>query len=206
MMNADDHQKQQETRDNWDELAATFDEMPDHGLRDPVVLAAWTAHLAQWLPLAPTTVLDAGCGTGSLSVVLARLGHMVTGIDFSPTMLAQAEAKAQSMGQHILFKRMDAATPVLPAHHYGVVICRHVLWALPEPANVLRRWADLLTPGGRLVLIEGCWHTNAGLHARQVAEALPTSAAQVRVEDLGKHAELWGGKVEDERYAVIADF
>ncbi|MFZ1771469.1 MAG: class I SAM-dependent methyltransferase [Caldilinea sp.] len=205
-MDADAHQKQQEARDDWDELAATFDEMPDHGLRDPVVLAAWTIHLAQWLPSVPTTVLDVGCGTGSLSVVLAKLGHAVTGIDFSPAMLAQAQAKAQSMGQQITFKRMDAAAPLLPAHRYGVVICRHVLWTLPEPANVLRRWVDLLTPGGRLVLIEGCWHTDAGLHARQVVEALPASAAQMRVEDLSKHEELWGGKVADERYAIVADF
>ena len=49
----------------------------------------------------------------------------------------------------------------------------HLLWALREPAQVLQRWVNLLVPGGRLILIEGYWHTGGGLHAEEVTEALP---------------------------------
>src|SRR6201995_958193 len=49
----------------WDEQAAAFDTEPDHGLRDPVVRAAWAALLHELLPPAPAAVVDLGCGTGS---------------------------------------------------------------------------------------------------------------------------------------------
>ena len=47
----------------------------------------------------------------------------------------------------------------------AVLLARHVLWALPDPAAALRRWTGLLRPGGRLVLIDGRWATGAGIVA-----------------------------------------
>jgi 2-polyprenyl-3-methyl-5-hydroxy-6-metoxy-1,4-benzoquinol methylase len=38
-------------------------------------------------------VLDVGCGTGSLSALLAAAGHRVTGVDLAPRMIEQARAK-----------------------------------------------------------------------------------------------------------------
>lgn len=38
-------------------------------------------------------VLELACGTGRVVLPLARAGHLVTGIDSSPQMLAQARAK-----------------------------------------------------------------------------------------------------------------
>ncbi|MBI5959806.1 MAG: methyltransferase domain-containing protein, partial [Chloroflexi bacterium] len=84
-----------ETRQLWDEAAALFDNEPDHGLRDPVVRAGWTLLLRASLPPAPAVILDIGCGTGSLSLVLAELGYHVTGIDLSPAMITLAETKTR---------------------------------------------------------------------------------------------------------------
>ena len=44
---------------------------------------------------------------------------------------------------------------------YDAVLARHVLWALPDPADALARWLGLLGPGGTLVLVEGHWSTGA---------------------------------------------
>ncbi|MEZ4728236.1 MAG: class I SAM-dependent methyltransferase [Caldilineaceae bacterium] len=189
----------------WDEAAATFDDEPDHGLRDLVVRRAWRDMLAPWLPPAPAMILDIGCGTGSLSVLLATLGHTVTGIDFAPAMLAQAQAKAAQAGQAITFQVMDAAQPHLPPQHFAVILCRHLLWALPAPHQVLQRWADLLAPEGRLLLIEGYWHTGSGLHAEEVVAALPAALTKVTVQTLSDQPALWGGAVADERYLVVAN-
>ena len=192
------------TRRYWDGAAERFDDEPDHGLADPAARRAWTDLLAKLLPGEQANVLDVGCGTGSLSLVAAGLGHRVTGIDVSPEMIRRAEAKTRSAGRNVTFSVMDAANPSLAAGDYNVLMCRHVLWALPEPAAVLERWTRLLAPGGRLVLIEGYWHTNAGLHADQVVSALPPSMTGVVVEYLSDQSELWGGVVADERFAMVA--
>jgi 2-polyprenyl-3-methyl-5-hydroxy-6-metoxy-1,4-benzoquinol methylase len=192
-----------EESDCWDREAAQFDDAPDHGLRDPAVLAAWTDLLKALLPGKPGRLLDVGCGTGSLSVLLAGLGHQVTGVDLSPEMIALARHKAAQAGHAIRFYLMDAARLLFPARSFETLICRHLLWALPDPGQVLAQWADLLSPGGILVLVEGFWHTQAGLHAEQILATLPPALRLVSIRDLSDQPALWGGPVSDERYAVV---
>lgn len=194
-----------ESQQYWDDLASTFDHEPDHGLRDPVLRETWTAFLKTWLPQTNLTILDIGCGTGSLSVVLAGLGHKVTGIDLSPSMISLAQAKAAGQGFQIEFQVMDAAYPQLSGRQFDVIICRHLLWALPEPEQVLQRWSELLKHKGRLILIEGFWGTGAGLHAQEIVKMLPASFTNVINQNLSDHPGYWGGTVSDERYAIIAD-
>src|SRR5215217_5986094 len=115
--------------EDWDREADTFDDEPDHGLRDPVVRAAWDALLAPLLPQAPATVLDLGCGTGSLSVLLAERGYDLTGVDLSPRMVERARAKAAAHEVPVRLLVGDAADPPGVAHQG--VLSRHLLWALP---------------------------------------------------------------------------
>lgn len=204
MSGSNDRERNQETRRYWDQAAARFDDQPDHGLRDPNVLRAWTQLLSAALPFQNGNILDLGCGTGSLSLVLAGLGHAVTGIDLSPEMIATAEAKVASAGLQIQFQVMDAAFPRFPQQQFQAAVCRHVLWALPEPQKVLERWANLLVPGGSLLLIEGYWHTNAGMHAEDILQALPECLVLASMQNLSDQPDLWGGAVTDERYAITA--
>lgn len=189
---------------DWDAEAAGFDEEPDHGLRDPKVRAAWAARLGTWLPDRPADVLDLGCGTGSLSLLAAERGHRVTGVDLSPPMVALARAKLA--GRDAVFLLGDAAAPPVGGQRFDVVLVRHVLWALPDPARVLRHWRGLLRPGGRLVLVEGVWGTVSpvGIAADRLVGLLEPVAGQVRVERLSDDPALWGKDVDDERYAVVA--
>jgi len=186
--------------DLWDREAGTFDQEADHGLADPECRAAWRDLLVGVLPATPTQVADLGCGTGTLSLLLAQEGHAVTGVDFAPEMVRRARAKA---GHLAAFVVGDAAAPPLQPATYDVVLCRHVLWTLPDPAAALERWVGLLAPGGRLVLLEGRWHTDAGLTADETVAL---------VEATGRAAELrpmpdpvfWGGEIDDERYLVVS--
>lgn len=193
-----------ESRQLWDRAAGSFDDEPDHGLRDEGIRAAWMALLRSHLPSAPALILDIGCGTGSLSVVLAELGHQVSGIDFSPAMIALAADKATTNGYAIQFQVMDAAFPTFEARQFDAIVCRHLLWTLPDIDRVLQRWAVLLKPEGRLLLIEGFWNTGAGLHAQEILLALPACVTQIGIHDLTDQAELWGDQVTDERYAILA--
>jgi 2-polyprenyl-3-methyl-5-hydroxy-6-metoxy-1,4-benzoquinol methylase len=194
-----------ESRQYWDRLAATFDHEPDHGLHDPVIRETWVELIKTWLPSTQATILDIGCGTGSLSIVLAELGHKVTGVDLSPAMISLAQEKAATQGLQIEFKVMDAAFPQFPHQQFDVIVCRHLLWALPEPQQVLQRWSEFLKQKGRLVLIEGFWVTGGGLHANEIIEMLPSSFINVSVQDLSDNPNFWGGSVNDERYAIITD-
>jgi ubiquinone/menaquinone biosynthesis C-methylase UbiE len=195
-----------DSRQFWNEQAAAFDDQPDHGLRDPIILETWTRLIKNILPSSAMTMLDIGCGTGSMSVILAGLGHKVTGIDLSPFMLSLAQKKAAELGHQIDFHVMDAAFPQFADRQFDVIICRHLLWALPEPECVLKRWSEFLKQNGRVILIEGFWGTGSGLHAKEVTEMLPPSFTNVSIMDLSADPNLWGRSVSDERYAIIADF
>ncbi|MDF3147496.1 MULTISPECIES: class I SAM-dependent methyltransferase [unclassified Streptomyces] len=191
---------------DWDAEAASFDDEPDHGLRDPEVRQAWAARLRSWLPERPCDVLDLGCGTGSLSLLAAEQGHRVTGVDRSPAMVDLARAKLA--GRDAAFLVGDAAAPPVGEERFDAVLVRHVLWTLPDPGRVLRHWRGLLRPGGRFVLVEGVWGTTVplvGIPAARLTALLAPLARDVRVERLSGDARLWGKAVDDERYAVVAE-
>ena len=56
---------------------------------------------------ASTLVIDVGCGTGDLSVIMSRRGYDVTGLDVSAEMLEIASQKAESSGEKVLWLCQD---------------------------------------------------------------------------------------------------
>ena len=181
---------------SWDAAAATFDDQPDHGLRDPVVRAAWAAVLLPRLPSSHARVADLGCGTGSVAALFVEAGHEVHGVDQSPRMLEIARTKCAGE-----FHLGDAADPPLESKSYDVVFARHVLWTLP--AEAVGKWVELLRPGGRLVLVEGRWSTGVGLTAEECRELVLRHRRQAIMQPLTDPA-LWGGPIEDERYLLVS--
>ncbi|MFD0268409.1 class I SAM-dependent methyltransferase [Streptomyces sp. NPDC127106] len=206
----------------WDAAAAAFDDEPDHGLRADDTRAAWARLLRSWMPADPVDVLDISCGTGSMSSLLAEAGHRVTGVDLAPRMVEQARAKFSTAGLEGRFLVGDAMMPPTGEQRFGAVLSRHLVWTLPDPEAALREWVSRLSPGGRLVLVEGRWREagqsgvpyvagaeslpwNGGISARDLAAAVRCFVSGLRVEPLSGNPNLWGGPVDDERYALIAD-
>lgn len=105
-------------------------------------------------------VLEIGCGTGTLTSMMAARGAIVTGIDAAPAMLAEAEKKvaADGLADHITLKYMDAALigDRFPPASFALIVSTLVFSELPpdEQRFVLEACRRLLAPGGRLLVAD----------------------------------------------------
>ncbi len=115
--------------------------------------------LAPWLRVgAGTRVLDVGCGVGRWSRLLASCGAQVTGVDLSPTMIAEAERRARACGVASRCRFLVQDSSALDVEGpFDLILCVTVLQHMLDVGalrSALRRIALQLAPGGRLVVLE----------------------------------------------------
>jgi len=98
--------------------------------------------------LAPGTALDAACGTGRQSFVLAELGHRVVGIDGSPEMLERARSRVPSAE----FRVGSLTDLPVESGSFDLAVCSLALTHLEDPAPAIEELARAVKPGGRVVI------------------------------------------------------
>lgn len=111
-------------------------------------------------------ILDIGCGTGRHSIELAKHGYVVTGVDISSGMLAEAEATAKDEGVEIELVNVDAteyrSEPVFDA---AICLCEGAFCLLREgddpherDLTILRNIFTAIKPGAQFILtaLNGC--------------------------------------------------
>lgn len=99
-------------------------------------------------------VLDLGCGTGRLTLLIARAGIEIVGADLSLTMLDAARAKASTAGVNVQFVQADMRSFDLGAQFRAILIAGNSLLhmlTIEELMQCLRTVRRHLAPGGRLV-------------------------------------------------------
>lgn len=212
-------------REYWDGRADSFDDESHHAVHSDEQREAWLSVLRRWFGDgdAPRRILDVGCGTGVISVLLAELGHDVAGIDVSTEMLERARAKAadRTPDRPVEFQVGDAEAIPYPDDAFDAVTARHLVWTLPNPSNAIREWQRVVRPGGRIVLIEGHWdfddpwdeyeeiHDELPLYrGRPPAELVDflrdRGLENVESEPL-MESVLWGEEPEYEQYVAVGD-
>jgi SAM-dependent methyltransferase len=155
----------------------------------------------------PESALDIGCGSGRLTVELARRGAAATGIDTNARQLEAARERAGRAGAEVTFAHGDMDEPLAFADAaFGAVTSRLSLMVARDPLATLREVARVTAPGGAVVtavwarIEENPWF---GEPRAAVAEALgPERAAFARAFGrLGEAEEL----ADLHRRAGVAD-
>lgn len=136
----------------------------------------WLEELESHLPQGRTLdILDVGTGTGFFAILMARLGHRVTGIDLTPAMLEEASALAGHLGLNIVFRQMDAQNLEFPGESFDVVLSRNLTWTLPEPERAYAQWRRVLRPGGLLLNFDADYAANVRSESTQNCSVAPDS-------------------------------
>jgi 2-polyprenyl-6-hydroxyphenyl methylase/3-demethylubiquinone-9 3-methyltransferase len=110
-------------------------------------------YIQRAVALAGRQVLDVGCGGGILSEAMARAGARVLGIDLSPAVLDVAELHALEGGVETRYRAVAAEELALelPAA-FDLVTCMEMLEHVPDPAAAVKALADLVKPGGDVIV------------------------------------------------------
>lgn len=138
-------------------------------------------------------VLDVGTGTGRMLQLLGRHADVAIGLDTSHSMLAVARANLERAEvRNADLRQGDVYSPPFARNEFDLVVIHQVLHFLDDPARALREAARLLTPGGRLLIVDFAPHTleflrtehahrRLGLRADTVAAWLDQSGLDVEV-------------------------
>ena len=106
----------------------------------------------------PTThdaVLDYACGVGKASFALAPSVKVITAVDEQPEALEEGRRLAAELGfDTIGFKLADLYSLPFPEDTFSLVICVNGLHRLPQPVAALHEMTRVMSPGGRLVMLE----------------------------------------------------
>jgi len=131
----------------------------------------------------PTTysVLDAGCGSGTKSLELARRGYRVLAIDFSAAVLDLARHEASTLGfaDQISFARGDLTDLQIPAASVHRAVCWGVLMHVPDVSSAVAELARIMAPGGLLIVSEGNKRSIQSIGLRWLKRLLRKERAEV---------------------------
>jgi 2-polyprenyl-6-hydroxyphenyl methylase/3-demethylubiquinone-9 3-methyltransferase len=103
--------------------------------------------------LAGKRVLDVGCGGGLLTEAMAQRGAQVTGIDVAAASLQTAKLHLHESGLRIDYHNVTVEQ--FAEQHpqsFDAVTCMEMLEHVPNPVSIVRACAQLVKPGGAVIL------------------------------------------------------
>lgn len=128
------------------------------------------------------SVLDAGSGTGGLSLALVRIaGLRITGLEPCPAMIDLFQSKPKLRHIPIVRGFCDHVDdrPHFASCSFDLIVSRQLANCLYDPLAAFRNWHDWLRPGGSVVVMDGFFGRDAWSGVWDgVVDSLPLSACQ----------------------------
>jgi SAM-dependent methyltransferase len=127
--------------------------------------ALWSSALSTLLP--PLQVVDFGCGTGKLTVEIARWAKSVTAVDRSASSLLKARAEAKRLQlSNVTFLEADLENLPLETGSQDLVVISQSLHHVASPEAVLSEAWRILKANGRVVVLELAPHDEQWVRTR----------------------------------------
>lgn len=179
---------------------ATVDHDPDPGRlvvaldeqdQLPVIQRLRAAAADQLAPRPGQRLLDAGCGTGTMTRRLAELvapDGAVVGIDASDIMLTEARRRIGGPSPPVEFRWGDVTQLDLADASFDGAYCERVFQHLVAPAAALAELGRVTRPGGRVVVVDSDW----GMHAIHGADPALTRRVVATWAELSPNG--WSGR------------
>ena len=145
-----DHDHDHNLAQAFDSQAPLFERAPVQS--DPIALE----RLVRAADLPPGgLILDAGCGPGLVSAALLDAGLRVVGVDLSRKMIERARSRCAAHGGQTRFVQVSVFDPSLESlGPFDGALSRFVLHHVVDPMAFVTRQAELLRPGGVLVVCD----------------------------------------------------
>ena len=97
------------------------------------------------------TVLECACGTGAISIYIAKKCRRLIATDFAAGMLRQAEKKCRKY-ENTIFRRADITHLKCKDNRFDKVVAGNVIHLLPNPEQALHELERVVKPGGRIII------------------------------------------------------
>jgi ubiquinone/menaquinone biosynthesis C-methylase UbiE len=183
----------------WDKQAARYDR----------AMNFWDRHLfgdsRPWAcGRAIGEVLEVAVGTGR-NLPFYREGTRLTGVDWSPGMLAIARQRAADLGRQADLRPGDAQALDFPDSSFDTVLCALGLCAIPDDRRAVAEMTRVLRPGGRLLLVDHVAASASALRAVQwlyERVTIPLAGEHFRRRPLAYVRELGFEVEETERFRL----
>lgn len=143
-------------------------------------------------------VLEVGCGPGFFAILLAKMGHNVTAVDYSEQMLEKAKENAKKYGveDKIKFMRMDAQNLKFEDEIFDAVTSRMITWILDDTKKAYEEWVRVVKPDGIVINIDANWYLH--LHDKEAEDAFEKGMEEY------KNSPYYKGET-DETYSQIEE-
>jgi SAM-dependent methyltransferase len=147
------------------------------------------------------SVLEVGCGMGTLAIHLAEAGFQVTGLDVSSEALRRARERATGAGLTIRWAEGFAEKIPFPDDSFDYVTCCHTLehvkdldQAVAELKRVARKKVVVLVPKQKFRLYAENYHTHFFESKEQLADALVVQDYECTEIDCSDHKNEFQGR------------